>query len=40
MSALGAAVSSLTAVEESMSIKDIMSMVKNYSRESEKLGLK
>ena len=40
MQALASAVCSLEAVEDSMSIKDIMSMVKEYSKQSEKLGLK
>ena len=40
MSALGAATQSLAAVEDSMSIKDIMNMIKDYAKESEKLGMK
>ena len=40
MEALGKATTALNAVGESMSIKDIMNMIKNYTKESEKLGMK
>ena len=40
MQALGAATESLVAIEDAMSVKDIMKMVKEYSKESEKLGMR
>lgn len=40
MEALGKATSSLQSVSESMSVKDIMNMVKQFSKESEKLDMK
>ena len=40
MEALGKATEALHAVGESMSIKDIMNMIKDYTKESEKLGMK
>ena len=40
MEAMSGATESLTAVGESMSVKDIMNMMKNYSKEAEKMGLK
>ena len=40
MEALGRATESLSAVSESMSVKDIMKMVKEFSKESEKLDMK
>ena len=40
MEAMQVATESLNAVGESMSVKDIMNMMKNYSKEAEKMGLK
>lgn len=40
MEALGVATKSLHAVGESMSVKDIMNMIKDYTKETEKLGMK
>ena len=40
MEALQKSTQAISAVEHSMSIKDIMNMVKDYAKESEKLGMK
>eukprot|EP00343_Euplotes_focardii_P001769 CAMPEP_0205799318 /NCGR_PEP_ID=MMETSP0205-20121125/538_1 /ASSEMBLY_ACC=CAM_ASM_000278 /TAXON_ID=36767 /ORGANISM="Euplotes focardii, Strain TN1" /LENGTH=115 /DNA_ID=CAMNT_0053060409 /DNA_START=421 /DNA_END=768 /DNA_ORIENTATION=- len=40
MDALQKSTEAITAVEGSMSVKDIMNMLKDYSKESEKLGMK
>lgn len=40
MEALQKSTEAISAVEGSMSVKDIMNMLKNYSKESEKLGMK
>ena len=40
MEALQKSTEAITAVEGSMSVKDIMNMLKDYSKESEKLGMK
>ena len=40
MEALQKSTEAITAVEGSMNVKDIMNMVKDYSKESEKLGMK
>lgn len=40
MEALQKSTEAITAVEDSMSVKDILNMVKEYSKESEKLGMK
>ena len=40
MNALQKSTEAISAVEESMSVKDIVNMVKQYSKESEKLGMK
>jgi charged multivesicular body protein 2A len=40
MEALQKSTEAISAVEGSMSVKDILNMVKEYSKESEKLGMK
>ena len=40
MEALQKSTEAISAVEGSMSVKDIMNMVKEYAKESEKLGMK